>query len=204
MEGGLRGPPLSIFAIAQEPWKLGPSNFSTFPKTKLSKFWNNNFIGFLCFTPPTGPLKRCAQKNFNKIGHFLVQVPNRLLQKWEQQEDCTHVQTFCKGSVCSLIYLLCFSHSLYRGHWNNSINKFILINMTYRRAFTCTSSFFAMRSLLVTVGSRISSSSSWRLQDFSCNIGVFIYWWDGLNKSHYTEVIFTLPMPPRVLRIIGS
>ena len=41
---GLRGPLLSIFVIAQEPWKLGPSIFLTFPKTKLSKCWNYTFI----------------------------------------------------------------------------------------------------------------------------------------------------------------
>ena len=65
--------------------------------------------------------------NFNKIEHFLVQLPNKLLQKSEQQEDCTHGQIFCKASVFSLIYLLCFSHTLYKGHWNNILYKFVLI-----------------------------------------------------------------------------
>ena len=71
--GGPQRPPVSIFAITQEPWKLGPSNFSTFPKTKLSKCWNNNFIEFLYFTPPTRPLKRCTQKNLFKNIKFKSQ-----------------------------------------------------------------------------------------------------------------------------------
>ena len=53
--GGLRGPLLSIFVIAQEPWKLGPSILFTFPKTKLSKWWNKNFIEFLFSIPLRAP-----------------------------------------------------------------------------------------------------------------------------------------------------